>query len=240
MKKLSLTLVFVSLVAVLAAVPAAATKRKCLLIGAPAGAENAEFDRHISPRLEAWGYTVETRNSSELPKLTSSDYAPYDFIFLSETTHSSHMAPLRQIPKPMLCSDGWAAKESALAFGTGDPVGILEPAHPVVFLEGARGHDIASGHAPGTVTELATVEKEAQPALLIWGRPGIPVIAVAGVKSDPTKLAVYGVEKGTLNAKGEKIPHRVAVIGIHAWGYDDLTPAGEDVFKAAIEWILKE
>ena len=113
--------------------PAEAAK-KCLLIGAADGAENAEFDKHIIPRLQAWGYVVEKRLSSELPNLKESDYAPYDFVFLSETTHSSHMAPLRNIPKPMLCSDGWGAKESSLAFGAGEPVGILEPSQELLVV----------------------------------------------------------------------------------------------------------
>jgi hypothetical protein len=230
-------LAFALATAWLACAPAQAAK-KCLLIGAPEGAENAEFDRHIIPRLEAWGYVVEKRLSSDLPNLKDSDYAPYDFVFLSETTNSAHMAPLRNIPKPMLCSDGWGAKESALAFGTGDPVGILEPSQPVVFLDSAKNHPLAAGYAPGTVVDLATVEQESQPALLVWGQPTIPVIAIAGVQSDPTRLAVYGIEKGTVNAKGETIGHRVVVIGTHAWSYDDLTESGEKVFKAGIEWIL--
>jgi hypothetical protein len=51
---------------------------------------------------------------------------------------------------------------------------------------------------------------------------------------------VYGVEKGTLNTAGEPIQHRVATIGIHAWCYDNLTQAGEDVFKAGMQWVLAE
>lgn len=219
--------------------PATAHKNKCMFIGAPTGAENAEFDQYIVPLLESWGYQVTRHNSSDIPKFTEKDYAPYDFIFLSETTHSRDMAPLRNIAKPMLCSDGWGAKESALAFGKGDPVGILEPAKPVVFLEGAKGHPLAAGHAPGTVVELGEV-KMPKPCLLVWGQPTIPVIAIAGVQNAPSRLAVYGIEKGTQNAAGDVIPNRVAVVGVHAWGYDDLTEAGKKMFKTGIEWIVSD
>jgi hypothetical protein len=240
MKTIKTLLLRAALGVVLSPIALAADARKCLLIGAPEGAENAEFDVYIIPRLKAWGYVVETRSSADLPKLTAADYAPYDFIFLSETTHSSQMSPLRDIPKPMVCSDGWAVKESALAFAKGESSGILEPSQPIVFLEGAKNHPLAAGYAPGTVVELAKVENEKQPALLVWGHPSIPVVAIAGVESDPAKLAIFGIERGTTNVTGGKIPHRVAVIGTHAWGYDDLTESGEKLFKAAIEWVVQE
>ena len=139
----------------------------------------------------------------------------------------------------MVCSDGWAVKESALAFGVGEPCGILEPSQPIVLLDSAKNHPLAAGFAPGTVLEFATVEDEPQPALLVWGKPTIPVIPIAGVESDPTQLAIYGIEEGTTNATGDTIPHRVVVLGPHAWGYDDLTEPGEQLFKAAINWVLE-
>jgi hypothetical protein len=238
MKKQSvLVLCAVSIVA-LFSFASAETGKKCMYISAPDGAENAQFDQYMIPRLEAWGYALDRRLSSELPQLTASDYEPYDFIFLSETVHSSHMSPLKGIPKPMLCADGLAVKESSLAFGLGDPGGVLEPSQPIIILDSAKDHPLAAGFAPGTVLDLATVEDEPQPALLIWGKPTIPVIAIAGVKSDPTQLAVYGIEKGTLDATGGKIQNRVVVVGPHAWAYDDLTEAGEALYKAGIEWIL--
>jgi hypothetical protein len=218
---------------------AATPKNKCMFIGAPTGAENAEFDQYIIPLLKSWGYQVTVYYSTNIPKLTAKDYAPYDFIFLSETTHSRDMAPLKGIAKPMLCSDGWAAKESALAFGKGEPVGILEPARPVVFLKEAMKHPLAAGYTPGTVVELGAV-KGPKPCLIVWGKPTIPVIPIAGVATDPSRLVVYGIEKGTRNASGDLIQNRVAVVGIHAWGYDDLTEAGKKMFQAGIEWILSE
>jgi len=218
---------------------AAVGKNKCMFIGAPPGAENAEYDRFIIPLLESWGYQVTVHHSTNIAKLTAQDYAPYDFIFLSETTNSRDMAPLRRIPKPMLCSDGWGAKETSLAFGKGESVGILEPAQPVVFLPGAKAHPLAAGYAPGAVVELGEV-KAPKPCLLVWGQPSIPVIAIAGVQKDPSRLAVYGIEKGTKNVAGDVIQNRVAVIGVHAWGYDDLTEDSKRLFKAGIKWIVSK
>jgi hypothetical protein len=215
-------------------------QEKCMFICAAPGEENAEYDKHIIPRLESWGYVVDKHFSTELPNYTESDYEPYDFIFLSETTHSSKMSPLKDIPKPMLCSDGWGAKESSLAFGSGEPVGILEPAQPVIFLNGAAGHPLGAGYTPGTIVELGTVLEREDPCLIVWAKPTIPIIPIAGVESDSTQLIVYGIEKGTTNVSGEAIKNRVAVVGVHAWGYDVLTEAGVKVFKAGIGWILGE
>jgi hypothetical protein len=209
-----------------------------MFIGASPGAENAEYDKYIIPELEAWGYIVEKHPATDLPSYTEADYAPYDFIFLSETTNSADMPPLKSIPKPMLCSDGWGAKVSSLAFCSEEQVGILEPAQPIIFLEGADESPLGAGYTAGTVIELGTVLLRKDPCLIVWGKPTIPVIPIAGVESDPTQLIVYGVEKGTVNASGEVIENRVAMVGLHAWGYKYITEDGAKVFKAGIEWVL--
>jgi hypothetical protein len=210
-----------------------------MFIGAAPGKENAEYDKYILPQLKAWGYSIDIKYCTDLESLTEEDYAPYDFIFLSETVHSSEMSPLKNIPKPMLCSDGWGGKEGALAFGSDTSFGILEPAQPVIFLDGSANHLLAAGYSPGTVIEMGTVLDRKDPCLIVWGKPSIPVIPIAGVESDPSQLIVYGVEKGTENVFGEIINNKVAVIGVHAWGYDVLTKDGIKVFKAGIEWILE-
>jgi hypothetical protein len=215
-------------------------QKRCMLIGAAPGAENAEYDKYIIPQLQAWGYVVDKHLSSDLPNYSEKDYSPYDFIFLSETTNSGDMSPLISIPKPMLCSDGWGAKVSALAFCSGDQVGILEPAQPVVFLDEAEGHPLGAGYTAGNVVELGKVLLRKDPCLIVWAKPTIPVIPIAGVESDPAQLIIYGIEKGTTNASGQVIKHRVAVVGVHAWGYDVLTEAGVKAFKAGIEWVMEE
>lgn len=211
---------------------------KCMFIKAAPGAENEEYDKYIIPKLEAWGYQVDKHNAVDLPNYTDEDYAPYDFIFLSESTSSADMEPLRKVPKPMLSSDGWGAKFSSLAFCTEEQVGILEPAQPIVFLDEAAGSPLAAGYSPGTVIELGEVLERKDPCLIVWAKPTIPVIPIAGVASAPDQLIVYGIEKGTTNAAGQQIKNRVAVVGLHAWGYKYITRDGENVIKAGIEWIL--
>ena len=215
-------------------------KKKCMFIGAAPCEENAEYDAFILPWLKSLGYIVHRHFSSDLHTYTEADFSPYDFIFLSETSSSADMKYLKDIPKPMLSSDGWGAKASALAFCSGEQVNIYEPAEPVVFLEEAEEHPLGAGYKKGTVIDLGTVLLRKDPCLVVWAKPTIPVIPIAGIESKPDELVVYGVEKGTRNADGTVIKHKVAVVGVHAWGYDVLTEACKKVIKAGIKWVLDE
>lgn len=212
----------------------ASAQKKCMFIGATPGRENSTYDRYIMPLLEEWGYVIDKKhNSTDLPAYTDADYAPYDFIFLSETVHSSMMEPLRTIRKPMFNSDGHSAKESALGFALGSPADLIDPA-PIVFFENADGHPLAAGFSPGSTATLCAGKH------YVWSTPTIPVIKIAGLESDVSKLLVYGVEKGTENVAGDTIDHRVALVGVHAFGYNSLTEAGVKLFQAGIEWVLAE
>lgn len=213
--------------------------KKVLFIGATPGEENASWDDAIIPKLATWGYPVDKKYTrADLLAFTEASYAGYDFIFLSETLDSRvpGMAKLRDIPLPMVNSDGYGAKEAVFAFGGSQ--GILEELVSVVFLAGAAGHPLGAGYSPGTVVEFGS--RGIQECLSIWGTPTMETVKIAGLQSNPEMLMIYGSEKGTLNAAGEAIKHRVATIGIHAWCYDNLTEAGEKVFKAGIEWVLAE
>ena len=117
---------------------------------------------------------------------------------------------------------------------------LLEPAQPVIFLKATEESPLGAGYASGAVVDLCTVQERSDPCLIVWAKPAIPVIPIAGVEADPSKLIVYGVEKGTKNVSGQVVKNRVAVVGIHAWGYNAITEAGEKAFKAGIEWALEE
>lgn len=215
-------------------------RKKCMFIGAAPCDENAEYDEYILPWLKSLGYVVHRHLSGNLAEYNEVDFAPYDFIFLSETSPSADMKYLKDIPKPVLSSDGWGAKASALAFCSGDQVDIYEPAKPLVMLKGAADHPLGAAYAEGTVFDLGAVLVRKDPTLVVWAKPTIPVIPIAGIESSPDELVVYGVEKGTQNAEGTAIKNRVAVVGLHAWGYDVLTEAGKDLITAGINWILED
>jgi hypothetical protein len=218
----------------------AAAKKKCMFIGATPGRENAEWDAYIMPQLKEWGYEIDKKhNSTDLKSYTDKDYEPYDFIFLSETVHSTLHSPLKLAPKPMLNSDGWGGKKSALDFGPEKSVGIYEPGKPIVFLPEAKDKPLAAGYAPGTVVELGkmTTKKE---CLIVWGKPTIPIIPIATVENKPEEMVVYGIEKGTKNTSGETIKNRIATVGAHAWCYNHLNESGIKLLKAGIKWVLEE
>jgi hypothetical protein len=209
----------------------------CMFVACDPGYELEEFDDFIIPRLEAWGYVIDKKHfTGDLDGYTAADYAPYDFIFVSESALSGDVVPLRDIPLPMLCSDGWMAKESSLGFATGEPCNMIAR-ESVIFLDGAAGHPLAAGYTPGTVFDLCTTTAE---VALIWSQPTISVIPIAGLASDPTRLLVYGIEQGTPNAHGTPIGNRVVMVGVHAFGYSNLTDEAVDLYNAGIEWILAQ
>ncbi len=219
--------------------PVSEEPKKCMLIGAAPGEENEQWNKPILENLRKWGYEVDRLHTrTEILEYSAEDFTGYDFIFLSETLDSRQpgMDTLRRIPLPMVNSDGWGAKDAVFAFG--GEQGILEPATPVEFLTSAKGHGLAQGYSPGDSIELGS--KGQKNCLLVWGTPTMEVVAIAGVKGDTQKLAVYGIEKGMLNAAGEAIEHRVATIGTHAWCYDNLSDHSVNLFNNAIEWVLAE
>ncbi|MGD9202802.1 MAG: T9SS type A sorting domain-containing protein, partial [Chitinispirillia bacterium] len=206
-------------------------QKKCMLIGATPGRENSTYDKFIIPQLEEWGYTVDKKhNCIDIKSFTEEHYAKYDFIFLSETVHSSLMGPLRSIPLPMMCSDGFGVQETALAFAKGKPCKLIDT-EPIKIMDAGKDHPLAAGIAPGTVTDVCEVG-------IVWNTPSIPVISIACLASDESKMMVYGIEKGTKNAVGDEIKNRVAMFGIHAFGYSSLTENSVKLFKAGIEWVL--
>lgn len=210
-------------------------RNKCMLITCDPGYENEAYDDFIIPLLESWGFIIDKKHfSADVASYTAADYEPYDFIFVSETVLSDDAVPLKEIPLPMLCSDGWMAKEASLGFAIGSPCDMPD-AEPIIFLDEAAGHPLAAGFTPGTVIDLCDASD-----LLVWGQPTIPIIPIAGLESNPERLLVYGIEAGTINTYGDSIQNRVAMIGVHAFGYETLTAEAEQLYIAGINWILAE
>lgn len=242
MSKVKILICAVSTVIVFAT-HASAQKKKCMFIGAAPGEEHGEVngvDADMIKRLEEWGYVIDKKHTSkDIPQYTEADYKPYDFIFLSESLHSNKMSPLKNIPLPMLNSDGVAAREGALDFASGSPTNIVEPGKPVVFLDKVKNHPLAAGYAPGTVVELGLLDTR-QDCLIVWGKPSVDIIPIASMESNPEELVLYGIEKGTKNTSGYIIPNRVATVGMHCFCYRSLTESGIKVMKAGIEWILED
>jgi hypothetical protein len=212
---------------------------KVMLVTAADGEENSEWNEYIKQRLEAWGYSVDKLHTRlDVLDYEQSDYALYDFIFLSETLDSRvpGMDKLKNIPLPMVNSDGWAAKEAV--FGFGSEQGIHEPTVPSVILNAAENHALSAGISTEESFSFGTSGRK--DCLLVWTKPAVEVTAIAAVASNPEQIVVYGLEKGAKNMAGEAISNRVATIGTHAWCYDNLSDSSEELFKAAINWVLEE
>ena len=223
---------------------------KCMFIGAdPDGAtgairENAGYDKHIIPVLEEMGYIIDRKHlCSEVKNYTAADFEPYDFIFLSESIHSSQITePLRSIYKPMLCAEAMGTRHTKLGFASSDDntAGLYHPGDTAQILDSVGDHKLAAGYAPGSDVDFGDFSSN-DSCLMTWGAPTIDVIPIAAMKDNMQHLVVYGVEKGTVNSHGEVINNRVSVVGTHAWCYraEYIGEPMKNFIKAGIEWILE-
>ena len=192
-----------------------------------------EGDQVMFDQIVAWGYDVTAVLSSDLEFFVDADYADYDFIFASESVGSSSLAPLKLIPIPLVNSEGWASKPGALAWSDPASSENLAP-EPCVIVDNT-GSPLAAGMAEGTVFDLCSDAA----ALIVPTIPTVDVIPIAALQSDPAKLMVYGVEKGTILTDGSISGNRAAGVHIHEFGYLYLTDAALDLYKAALEWVME-
>jgi hypothetical protein len=207
-------------------------KTKCMFVAAVDPPSSS--DKVVIDKIGEWGYEVTVVLSSDLVSLTEADYAKYDFIFASESVSSSSLQPLKLIPKPLLCSEGWASKPSALAWCDSETAENFAP-EPVVIVEGAKDHALAAGYKAGDVLDLCTDTN----GLIVPHLPTIEIIQIAVLKSDPKQSLVYGVEKGTVLTDGNITENRAAMVSVHEHGYPSISEAGWAFYKAAINWILE-
>jgi hypothetical protein len=169
-------------------------------------------DQIVFDKFVEWGYDVTAVLSSDLAFFTEADYADYDFLFTSESVGSGSLEPLKEIPKPLLCSEGWASKPSALAWS--DPASSDNYVPEPIVIVDDTGHPLAAGYNSGDVLDLCS-----DPAgLIVPHQPTIDIIPIAALASDPSFMLVYGVEAGTVNTLGLITKNRAAMVAIHEFG----------------------
>jgi len=189
-------------------------------------------DNTLYEKLVDWGYDIDAITSGDLTIMFPEEFDPYDFIFVSETIGSGDLNPIKTIPVPMVLSEGWAVKPTALDWQTDRDVNNYDPED--VKIVDDTGHTLAAGFSTGAMVTLVTE------GFVIGSVPQIPIIPIAVLSSDNTKQVIYGIEAGTPNALGDIIESKVAVIGIHAEGYHTLTEDAWKFFEAGINWVLDE
>lgn len=193
-------------------------------------------DNALNDSLIAWGYDVTPVAAGDISFLFKEDYAQYDFIVGSESMNSGALSQgmMKTIPLPLLNLEGWCVKPGALDWQTDRDVNNYPP-EPVQIVDNT-GHPLAAGFSAGDLVDLT--KPTTDEIFIVGSVPQIPIIPIAGLSSDPTKLVIYGIEAGTVNAVGDTLLNRVATIGLHEFSYGLITDDAVKLIKAGMDWVL--
>ncbi len=220
--------VFVVLITVILISGNVFAQEKCMFVAS--SDQLGTEDTILYEKLVEWGYDVDIYPSADLAILFPEEFDPYDFMFVSETIGSGDLNPIKTIPVPMVLSEGWAVKPTALDWQSDRDINNFEPQD--VKIVDNTGHILAAGFTGGATVTLVTA------GYVIASVPQIPIIPIAVLTSDETKQVIYGVEAGTQNVLEDTIQSKVAVIGVHAEGYETITDDAWKFFQAGIDWVL--
>ncbi len=212
-------------------------QKKCLYIVASTSLSTQ--DQIINDKLVEWGYEVTPQAPSDLKYLFPEDYANYDFAFISESIGSGDLSAsatspsggtFYSIPLPTASLEGWLVKPGAMDWQTVRNVNNFAP--ELIKIVDNTGSVLAAGFSEGSTVTLCGSD-----GLLVGSVPQIPIIPIATLSSNDSMQVIYGIEAGTINAVGDTILNRVAVIGINAVSYTSLTEDAFKFIKAGINWV---
>jgi len=220
-------------------------KKKCLFISDDPW-PGTDLDQDLIAYLEQT-YNVEiydddTEIGAGIPSID--EIKTYDFGFISETVDSKVLIPLKGAPIPLFYLElyartyttGWCPHPGE--FWGGDGSGAIK-------IVDETGHPLSAGYAKDA--EIEIVEGSDEPdAWLTYCNPGIDIIPIAVLASDPTKYNIFGVEAGTPlypNASDQVDPNlpsenRCVAFGIHSAAFASMTDDAWKFIDAGIAWML--
>jgi hypothetical protein len=95
-------------------------------------------------------------------------------------------------------------------------------------------HPLAAGLAMGTITVLTTTNAQ---RIIRFSNLGPGAIKIATGPADANTYSIVGYEKGAEMAGGFKAPAKR--VGFFWHRPAAVTPDGEKLFKAAVDWLLR-
>lgn len=236
--------------AVFSAMPlSSAAKKKILyLAGTTPATSDIQLSTRLSTTYDLTILTMTTTTVSEIALSTNTNYAKnFDAIYLSESVATSSMPNgLLNLDVPVVNTKFLVAATTkwGLLSSTGSKVDIATLADAVVTMNSAQSAHALSAGLSGDVKIVADGTTSANNIYLnALIAPVSGIIPIATVKSDATKIAVFGIETGTpLNCTNATFPlakttKRVANIGFHVSCINNLTESAYKLVEAAIEWV---
>jgi hypothetical protein len=92
-------------------------------------------------------------------------------------------------------------------------------------------HPLAAGQSGNVAVTAASIE-------LTWGTPAATADHIATLVGNVARATIYSYEKGAMMVGGTPAPARRVGLFLHAGVADRLTPAGWQLFDAAVDWAL--
>ncbi|MFL6643607.1 MAG: hypothetical protein ACJ8GM_04700 [Paraburkholderia fungorum] len=185
-------------------------------------------DQKIAAHLTARGYSVRMLDQAQPPEAVGDA----DLVVISSTVSSKQVAGgWRYLAKPLLT---W---ENDLL----DDFAMTGKRHDVDFGEAEKErylwlvnapHPIAAG-LPAGVTNVYVKQ-----AAMSWGKPGLGATTIAMLYGQPEKAAIFAYEKGATMDYESLAPARRVMFFLNNDTFGNLSPAGNSLFDAAVDWAL--
>ncbi|KFX65628.1 hypothetical protein [Paraburkholderia fungorum] len=185
-------------------------------------------DQKIAAHLTARGYSVRMLDQAQPPEAVGDA----DLVVISSTVSSKQVAGgWRCLAKPLLT---W---ENDLL----DDFAMTGKRHDVDFGEAEKErylwlvnapHPIAAG-LPAGVTNVYVKQ-----AAMSWGKPGLGATTIATLYGQPEKAAIFAYEKGATMDYESLAPARRVMFFLNNDTFGNLSPAGNSLFDAAVDWAL--
>jgi hypothetical protein len=185
-------------------------------------------DRRIATHLEARGYSVRMLDQAQPPEAVGDA----ELVVISSTVSSKQVVGgWRYLAKPLLT---W---ENDLL----DDFAMTGKRHDVDFGEAEKErylwlvnapHPIAAG-LPAGVTNVYVKQ-----AVMSWGKPGLGATTIATLYGQPEKAAIFAYEKGATMDYESLAPARRVMFFLNNDTFANLSPAGNSLFDAAVDWAM--
>ncbi|MFM0152363.1 hypothetical protein PQQ99_30445 [Paraburkholderia sediminicola] len=187
---------------------------------------NLAVDQKVAAHLDARGYSVRMLDQAQPPEASGDA----DLVIISSTVSSKQVAGgWRYLTKPLLT---W---ENDLL----DDFAMTGKRHDVDFGEAEKErylwlvnapHPIAAG-LPAGVTNVYGKQ-----AAMSWGKPGLGATTIATLYGQPEKAAIFAYEKGATMDYESLAPARRVMFFLNNDTFGNLSPAGNSLFDAAVDW----
>ena len=210
--------------------------KKVLFVGRKYTPEGAEADAHIIEHLKAVGFDVTFADQMDPQSMAEGK----DLVIISATGSKYKMSnKYRDVAVPVLCLEGLfadtlrlAARDRYVDFGEhGEEKESEDPPEAYVDIVNAW-HPMAAGFKPGVVQFLK------EPDVLKWATPSPDAVAIATLPNDPSQVAIFGYEKGSVMAGDFVAPARRSLFPLDNPAFDFLTPNGLKLFDAVLLWTI--